>query len=69
MKITRITALLLSGLLLLSILAGCGKEEESGSLITYLPTFHKLEGQINSVGTACSSTDAMYFFAYIPGGV
>ena len=70
MNTKRVPTLLLCCLLLLSIFAGCGKqEEESGNLITYLPTFHRLEDQINSVGTACSGTDTMYFIAYIPGGV
>lgn len=69
MKIKRITALLVSFLMLLSILSGCGeKEEESGNLITYLPTFHKLDEQITNVGTACSGLDVMYFIAYVPGG-
>lgn len=69
MKIKRITALLVSFLMLLSILSGCGeKEEESGNLITYLPTFHKLDEQITNVGTACSGSDVMYFIAYVPGG-
>lgn len=70
MKVKRITALFVSCLLLLSILSGCGeKTEESGNLITYLPTFHKLEEQITSVGSACSGLDTMYFIAYVPGGV
>ena len=69
MKIKRIIALLVSFLMLLSILSGCGeKEEESGNLITYLPTFHKLDEQITNVGTACSGSDVMYFIAYVPGG-
>ena len=69
MKIKRIIALLVSVLMLLSILSGCGeKAEESGNLITYLPTFHKLDEQITSVGTACSGPDVMYFIAYVPGG-
>lgn len=69
MKFKRITALLVSCLLLLSILSGCGeKEAESDNLITYLPTFHKLDEQITNVGTACSGSDVMYFIAYVPGG-
>ena len=48
MKIKRITAFFLSCLLLLSILSGCGENgEESGNLITYLPTFHKLDEQFD----------------------
>ena len=70
MKIKRITAFFLSCLLLLSILSGCGENgEESSNLITYLPTFHKLDEQITTVGTACSGSDVMYFIAYVPGGV
>ena len=70
MNTKRVPTLLLCCLLLLSIFAGCGKqEEESGNLITYLPTFHRLEDQSNSVGAACSGTDTMYFIASIPCGV
>ncbi len=68
MRLTRMTALLLICLLLFGILSGCGKEEESGTITTYLASYYGLGDQINSVGTACSSADMMYFTAYIPGG-
>lgn len=69
MRRKRIWALLLSTLLLLGLLSGCGQgEDDGGAIITYLPSYHKLEAEISSIGTACSSADTMYFMAYIPGG-
>ena len=68
MRIGRMTALLLSCLLLAGIFAGCKKEEDSGNLITYIPTFYPLNEEIQDVGQACSGNGMMYFIGYIPGG-
>lgn len=68
MKFRRIALLLLGCFLLLGIFSGCGKEEESTSMITYIPTYHELSSEIQDVGSACSGNDRMYFIGYIPGG-
>ncbi len=70
MKIKRMTALALCCFLFLSLLSGCTeKSGEAETIITYIPSFHKLREDIRNVGNACSSDDTMYFLGYIPGGM
>jgi len=64
----RIITLLLSCILFVGLAFGCGKKEDTSSLITYIPTFYPLGGDIQDVGTACSGNGMMYFIGYIPGG-
>lgn len=69
MKMKRLAALLMSCVLLLGLLSGCGdSQQEPQSIITYVADYHKLEGDIQRVGTACSDGTSVYFIGYIPGG-
>ncbi len=69
MKSKRMTALALCCFLFLGLFSGCqNSKEDTGNIITYIPKFHKLEGEISRVGTACGSEDTMYFLGYVPGG-
>ena len=61
MNIRRMTVILLSCLLLAGMALGCGREEESGNIITYIPTYYPLDETIQDVGTACSGNGMMYF--------
>lgn len=69
MKMKRLAALLMSCVLLLGLLSGCGdSQQEPQSIITYVADYHKLGGDIQRVGTACSDGTSVYFIGYIPGG-
>jgi hypothetical protein len=68
MRIRRIIVRLSCCLLLLGLLAGCRKEVDNSSTITYIPTFYPLGEEIQDVGNACSGNGMMYFIGYIPGG-
>ena len=69
MKMKRLAALLMSCVLLLGLLSGCGdSQQEPQSIITYVADYHKLGGDIQRVSTACSDGTSVYFIGYIPGG-
>jgi len=68
MNIRRVTAFLLSCLLMVGMVSGCSKKEDDGTIITYIPTYYPLDESIQDVGTACSGNGLMYFIGYIPGG-
>lgn len=74
MKKIRLTALLLAVVMLLGILAGCGKKENEQDEVTYIfePTYYKLDGKFQGTNGAPyldKENKRIYFIAYVNDGM